>query len=51
MAFIVYVQNTETGKVEEVGAYDLPPLIVAQDGSSFSSVKLYGSGQFHKVDN
>jgi len=42
LAFLVVVQNTETGKVETIGAYDAPPIIIAPDGSQFYSARVLG---------
>jgi hypothetical protein len=50
MPFVVYVQNVKTGMMEEVGVYEQPPLIVAEDGSQFFSTKVYGRG-FKREDN
>lgn len=38
MAYIVYVRNTEDGKVESFGAFDKPPFIIAQDGTKFANI-------------
>lgn len=46
MAYVVYIQNTETGKIEETSVFEEPPLIISEDGSTFYSVKFLSPSFF-----
>lgn len=51
MAYMVYVQDSETGKVVRFGAYDAPPIIIAADGTSFVNIPNFQVSELMKPES
>lgn len=51
MPYLVYVQDSETGKVIRFGAYDEPPVIIAADGSNFVNIPHFDAKEMLKEES